>query len=445
MSVPHYVDVLVIGGGQAGISAAFELRKRGFRGYAGAAGLSQSSTLSGPTRADVEQHSEYSRDSTSLGTYLVLDAETRPGGAWQHRWPSLTMATVNHIADLPGLPVGETDPRAEAADFVPTYFSEFEDLHDLPVLRPILVHSVRSVTPMASDELPSAMHDALRSGPREFLETQTTAGTFRSRVVVNCTGTWTRPFVPFCRGASSFVGRQYHTQDYVGAREFEGQSVMVVGGGISALSHLDDLGGVARETHWVTRTPPRWRTAENTQENREGGSGESGGAVAAMGSASAAASSSLEFGLHSDAGLTAAEGRAVEERVRARVEAGLRPLAVVAETGLPVTQWTRDLEERGLLDRLPMFDHLTRYGAVWNDGSEVQIDSIIWATGFRAELRHLAPLGLRVHGGGIVMDGTRVAADPRLHLIGYGPSASTVGARWAARRAVREIVEFLRS
>ncbi|GAA3754909.1 hypothetical protein GCM10022225_44630 [Plantactinospora mayteni] len=41
------------------------------------------------------------------------------------------------------------------------------------------------------------------------------------------------------------------------------------------------------------------------------------------------------------------------------------------------------------------------------------------------------------------MDGTRVVADDRVHLIGYGPSASTIGANRAGRSAVREIRRLL--
>ncbi|MGR7001838.1 hypothetical protein ACU686_33715 [Yinghuangia aomiensis] len=42
------------------------------------------------------------------------------------------------------------------------------------------------------------------------------------------------------------------------------------------------------------------------------------------------------------------------------------------------------------------------------------------------------------------MDGTRSAADPRIHLVGYGPSASTIGANRAGRAAVHEITRLLR-
>jgi pyruvate/2-oxoglutarate dehydrogenase complex dihydrolipoamide dehydrogenase (E3) component len=69
----------------------------------------------------------------------------------------------------------------------------------------------------------------------------------------------------------------------------------------------------------------------------------------------------------------------------------------------------------------------------------VSADVILWATGFRPAVDHLAPLRLREPGGGIRLEGTRVAADPRVHLVGYGPSASTVGANRAGRAAVRDI------
>ena len=39
--------------------------------------------------------------------------------------------------------------------------------------------------------------------------------------------------------------------------------------------------------------------------------------------------------------------------------------------------------------------------------------------------------------------GTRVVLEPRLHLVGYGPSASTVGANRAGREAVRDIRRLL--
>ena len=42
---------------------------------------------------------------------------------------------------------------------------------------------------------------------------------------------------------------------------------------------------------------------------------------------------------------------------------------------------------------------------------------------------------LRQPGGGIVVSGTTVVKDPRVQLVGYGPSASTLGANRAGRVA----------
>jgi hypothetical protein len=73
----------------------------------------------------------------------------------------------------------------------------------------------------------------------------------------------------------------------------------------------------------------------------------------------------------------------------------------------------------------------------------VATDAILWVTGFRAALDHLAPLRLREPAGGIRMVGTRVARDARIHLLGYGPSASTIGANRAGRVAAREVRQRL--
>ncbi len=90
-----------------------------------------------------------------------------------------------------------------------------------------------------------------------------------------------------------------------------------------------------------------------------------------------------------------------------------------------------------------MFDRLTEHGVAWGPSDELPVDAIIWATGFRPEIGHLAPLGLRGPGGGIRMDGTQAASDPRIQLVGYGPSASTIGANRAGRSAVNRIVKLI--
>lgn len=353
--------VVVIGAGQAGLSAGYHLLRRGF--------------VSALEQPGAER------------SVVVLDAEDAPGGAWRHRWASLTMETVNGIFDLPGMAQEPVAPAAPSREAVPAYFSRFEQAMDLPILRPVRVRSVRET-------------DADSHGD---LLVETTVGTWRTCGVINASGTWNSPRLPAFPGAETFRGRRLHTRDYVAAEEFAGQRVAVVGGGISAIQHLEEISRVAR-TRWYTRGEPVFREGPFEPETT---------------------------------------GRAVIARVTADVEAGHPTGSVVSYTGLgwfPAAVAARD---RGVLVRHPVFTRIVPEGVVEVDGTVTELDAILWATGFTPSIAHLDPLGLRNAEGGIVLRGTLVAAEPRLHLVGYGPSQSTVGANRAGRRAARELDRFL--
>ncbi|MEY9813289.1 NADPH-dependent 2,4-dienoyl-CoA reductase/sulfur reductase-like enzyme [Streptomyces albogriseolus] len=95
-----------------------------------------------------------------------------------------------------------------------------------------------------------------------------------------------------------------------------------------------------------------------------------------------------------------------------------------------------------------MFERLDREGAVWADGTRAPADAVIWCTGFRPALSHLAPLGLRGRRGHIATVGTRAVDEPRLHLLGYGDwtgpaSATLIGVGRPARDAARAVAELL--
>lgn len=349
-------DIVVIGAGQAGLSAAYHLKRRGIEPHRG---------------------------------FVVLDRGEGPGGAWQYRWPSLTLSTVNGIHDLPGLRFREvvdaptSDVRASVA--VPEYFGRYEREFDLPVYRPV---SVRVVCER-----------------RGRFRVETNRIGFSARGIINATGTWENPYIPDVPGAELFEGEQLHTRDYRTPDVFVDRHVVVVGAGISAIELLDEISRVTSTT-WVTRRPPEFRDGP--------------------------------FDLEA--------GRAAVALVEERVRRGLPPASVVSVTGLPVTPTIEAMRKRGVLERHPMFSEITATGIRWPDGSEREADVILWCTGFRSALDHLAPLMLREAGGGIRMTGrlaTQVEKDPRIHLVGYGPSASTVGANRAGRAAADELLAFL--
>ncbi|MFI8893399.1 NAD(P)-binding domain-containing protein [Streptomyces paradoxus] len=316
--------------------------------------------------------------------FVVLDHSPAPGGAWQFRWPSLTYGKVHGMHALPGMELTDADPARPSAEVIGAYFDRYERTFDLRVRRPVDVRAVRE-------------------GPGGRLLVETSDGVWSARALINATGTWDRPFWPRYPGQETFRGRQLHTAQYPGPEEFAGQRVVVVGGGASGTQHLLEIASHAASTTWVTRRPPVFR---------EGPFDEGAGRAAVA---------------------------LVEERVRQ----GLPPRSVVSVTGLPLNDAIRQGIEDGVLDRQPMFDRITPTGVNWADGRHIDADVILWATGFRAAIDHLAPLRLRSPGGGIRMEGTHAAADPRIHLVGYGPSASTIGANRAGRAAVRDIRRLL--
>jgi thioredoxin reductase len=316
--------------------------------------------------------------------FVVLDRSPAPGGAWQFRWPSLTYGKVHGMHALPGMELTDADPARPSSEVVGAYFAAYEETFGLRVRRPVDVRAVRE-------------------GPGGRLLVETSAGVWSARALINATGTWDRPFWPRYPGQETFRGWQLHTAQYPGPQAFAGQRVVVVGGGASGTQHLLEIAPVAAATTWVTRRPPVFREGPFDEE----------------------------------------AGRAAVALVEERVRQGLPPRSVVSVTGLPLNDALRQGLASGVLDRRPMFDRITTDGVEWRDGQRVATDAILWATGFRAAIGHLAPLGLREPGGGIRVDGTRAVADPRIHLVGYGPSASTIGANRAGRAAVRDIRRLL--
>lgn len=350
-------DSIVIGAGQAGLSAAYHLRRLGVRDM------------------------------------VVLDANDAPGGAWQHRWDTLTMADVHGVADLPDATLPGHDPHAQANQVVPDYFASYEHRHALPVVRPVDVASV----------------ERLDEDPDGLLLVRASDGERLTRTLINATGTWDSPFVPWYPGADTFLGQQLHTVQWRGPHDLAGRRVVVVGGGASAVQILGELAPVA-ETLWVTRRPPVWRSAPFDQD----------------------------------------AGRAAVALVEERVARGLPPRSVVEVTGLMLRPQEERARQLGAYERRPMFERVEPTGVRWADGSVEPVDAIVWATGFRQSIQHLGPMRLRSRHGGIRLLApfdrhtfTTAAEDHRVNLVGYGPSASTIGANRAGRVAARATQRWL--
>ncbi len=391
---PERVKVVVIGSGQAGLSVAYYLRR--FQ-----------------LVADDD--------------FVMLDRAPGPGGAWQHRWSSLRLGTAHRVNDLPGmgelgLSFDTADRNLPAKEVVAEYYGRVEQHFDLRVRRPMSVRRVSNEGPdllveyddlspqPIEEEKATGLFGRRRKTYREPTPPPPPRHEILTHFLVNATGTWGAPFVPHYPGMSDFAGRHLHTSDYTGAETFRDQHVVVVGGGTSAIGFMLELEEIAAGLTWVSRRPIDW--IDRQELDLEGASA----AVAMQDEA-------------------ARSGRALP--------------SIVSGTGVPKSRRIAAGIDRGLLIARPMFDRIEADRVVWDgDGNGgragmARADAIIWATGFRPELRHLAPLKLREKSGGVTVGQGASWNDPRIFLAGYGPQASTIGANRAGRMIARQIMAML--
>lgn len=191
-------DVVVIGGGQAGLAVGYYLRR------------------------------------TSL-SFAILDAQEEPGGSWLHAWDSLRLFSPARFSSLPGWIMEGGPDHYPTRDEALGYLRRYEERYELPVERPVRATAVR------------------RDG--ELLRVETDRGDWLAAAVVGATGSWERPYVPEYPGRERFRGEQLHSAHYRSPRPFAGRRVLVVGGGNSGAQILAELSRVADAT-WVTLEPP---------------------------------------------------------------------------------------------------------------------------------------------------------------------------------------------
>jgi cation diffusion facilitator CzcD-associated flavoprotein CzcO len=343
-------DVIVLGAGQAGLAVGYYLRRTGL-------------------------------------SFILLDAEEAPGGAWRHTWDSLTLFSPGSASSLPGWLFPPSAAEYPARDEVLAYLAAYEQRYQLPVERPVRVSSVRR-------------HD-------NGFEIDTDRGIRRAKAIVSATGTWAKAVVPDVPGQGAFRGEQFHSAHYSSPIGLAGKRVVIVGGGNSGAQLVAELSRTASVT-WATRKPPSFLAD------------------------------------HIDGRFLFRE----ESAVYAAKAAGHAspPISLGDIVMVPAVREARD---RGALEAVPMFTRMTERGVVWPDGREEPIDAVIWCTGFRPALDHLAPLGVVEPTGRVRTVGTRSLVEPRLWLVGYGnwtgfASATMIGVGRTARETAGQIMAELR-
>lgn len=200
-TVPHH-SVIVVGGGQAGLSVSHHLKDRGV-------------------------------------DHLVLE-KNRIGHSWREdRWDSFCLVTPNWQCRLPGFPYDGPDPKGYMVkDEIVAYLEAFARRVDPPIREGVAVTRVSRAAGGA-------------------LSVETTAGAFTADHLVVATGGYDIPLVPASAHGLPKDIVQVHSVRYRNPDQLPPGDVLVVGTGQSGVQIMEDLHLAGRRVHLSVGPAPR--------------------------------------------------------------------------------------------------------------------------------------------------------------------------------------------
>jgi putative flavoprotein involved in K+ transport len=194
--------VIIVGGGQAGLSVSWYLKQRGIE-------------------------------------HLIFEQRVACHSWREKRWDSFCLVTPNWQCRLPGFPYPGDDPDGfMKKDEIVAYLDGF-----LAALEPPLVEGV------------TVTH--LKRNTQGVFELRTSRGDYVAEQVVIASGTYHAPKVPRMAERLSPQIKQLHTSEYRNAEQLPQGAVLVVGTGQSGCQIAEDLQLAGRKVHLCVGSAPR--------------------------------------------------------------------------------------------------------------------------------------------------------------------------------------------
>lgn len=342
-------DVIVIGGGQSGLATGYYLRRTGL-------------------------------------SYIIIDNQTTPGGAWLHTWESLRLFSPAQWSSLPGVLMPGGGDHYPTRDEVVNYLKYYEEKYRLPVRRPEQVYNIAKVG--------------------DNYQLHTSRSTYQSKVIVSATGTFGNPYIPVIKGQDIFKKLTLHSSQYESPEKFAGKKIAIIGEGNSGAQILAELSNVS-DTIWITSKEPRFLPDD-------------------------------------------IDGRYLFDAATRMYEAQKTGKAYVAPSlgDIVMVESVKQARDRKVMNSVRPFDHFTDDSLVWANGREEKVDALIYCTGFKPALNYLS--GLNVINAQHKVDTieTRSTSLKGFWLVGFGnwtgfASATLIGVGRSAKKTVEEIQEYI--
>jgi len=304
-------DVVVIGGGQAGLAAGYYLQKHGLR-------------------------------------YILLEAGEQTAGSWVNYYENLRLFSPVQYSSLPGLPfplVNDTYPsRTEVIQYLNQYQQQFD----------IQVKTRSRVLKINKDN-------------HSFKILTEDGSTYSANSVICATGPFNQPYIPQVEGIEQYTGNIVHSYHYKNSDSFRNQRVIVVGGGNSAVQIAIELSKVA-VVSIATRSPITYMSQRLLRKD-----------------------------IHFWTRLIGLDTLPLGQWIKIKNK----------EPVIDLGEYKTAIEQKQTPNRLPMFKRLVEKGVEWEDGEIENVDSIIFATGYKPSFPYLNPLqavdqeGYPIQKGGI--------------------------------------------
>jgi putative flavoprotein involved in K+ transport len=198
----HY-SVIIVGGGQAGLSMSYCLKERGF-------------------------------------DHIVFE-KNRIGHSWRSkRWDSFCLVTPNWQCKLPGYHYPGDDPNGfMQKDEIVKYIEHYAKSFDPPVKEGVEVSKVR------------------KSRSQDVFELTTSIGDYTADQVVIAAGSYHIPKLPKIAERLPEHIMQIHSSEYKNPQALPDKSVLVVGTGQSGCQIAEDLHLAGKQVHLCVGSAPR--------------------------------------------------------------------------------------------------------------------------------------------------------------------------------------------
>ena len=259
--------------------------------------------------------------------FVILERADSIGSAWRERWESLTLFTPRRYSSLPGLPFPGDPEGYPTRDEVIDYLERYAEMFDLPVELNSEVHELRA------EEERFALHIDGRTRTADQ--------------VVVATGPFQTPYIPGLAENLSREVFQAHAVGYRRPSDLPQGRVLVVGGGNTGFQIAKELSG----THKVLLSVgSRQKPLPQRLAGRD-----------------------LFWWLTK----TSLLSTTVESRLGSRLR----------HREMLIGSSPRELRRRYGVELKPRVVDVSASGRAvrFEDGSEIEVDAVIWATGYRPD------------------------------------------------------------